>query len=87
MGQFIFSKSESSCYSSNTHRVLATGNIFIQPAAASSNAAIAKEVTTQVADDGTITFDKVVFDASVNMSVVDTSHWYVYSSRGHRWTF
>ena len=87
IGQFIFSKSESSCYSSNTHRLLVTGNIFIQPAMAASNTAVAKEVTTQVAGDGTIAFDKVVFDASVNMSIIDTSHWYVYSSRGHRWTF
>jgi len=87
IGQFIFSKSESSCYSSNTHQVLVTGNIFIQPAMAAGNLAIAKEVTTRVGDDGTIAFDKVIFDASVSMGVVDTSHWYVYSSRGHRWTF
>jgi arylsulfate sulfotransferase len=87
IGQFILSKSESSCYSSNTHRVLATGNIFIQPAWSAGNTAVAKEITTRVADDGTIAFDKVVFDASVNMSIVDTSRWYVYSSRGHRWTF
>jgi len=87
IGQFIFSKSESSCYSSNTHQVLVKGNIFIQPAAAANNLAIAKEITTKVADDGTIAFDKVIFDASLNMSIVDTSRWYVYSSRGHRWTF
>ena len=87
MGQFILSKSESSCYISNTHLLPATGNIFIQPGGPGNNIAVAKEVTTQIADDGTIAFDKVVFDATIDMSIVDTSHWYVYSFRGHRWVF
>ena len=85
IAQFILSKSESSYCISNTHRLPVTGNIFIQPGGTGSNTAIAKEVTTRVADDGTIAFDKVVFDATLNL-VVDASH-YVYSFRGHRWTF
>ena len=86
IAQFILSKSESSYTISNTHRLPVTGNIFVQPGSASGNNAVAKEVTTQVADDGTVAFDKVVFDATLSL-VVDTSHWYVYSYRGHRWTF
>ncbi len=85
IAQFILSKSESSYTVSNTHRLPVTGNIFIQPGSATGNTALAKEVTTQVSDDGTIAFDKVVFDATLNL-VVDSSH-YVYSYRGHRWTF
>ena len=87
IGQFVFSKAESSCYESNTHRLPLTGNIFIQPACTASITAVAKEVTSQIAADGTIAFDKVVFDATVNMSIIDTNHWYVYSFRGHRWMF
>ena len=86
IGQFILSKAESACYVSNTYRLPVTGNIFVQPGAASGTTAVAKEVTTQVADDGTIAFDKVVFDATLGL-VVDTTRWYVYSYRGHRWTF
>jgi arylsulfate sulfotransferase len=87
IGQFILSKSESSCYCSNTHQLANTGNIFIQPAMTSNVTANAKEVTTQVAADGTLSFDKVVFDATINMNLIDTSRWYVYSFRGHRWSF
>ncbi|MBN1608303.1 MAG: aryl-sulfate sulfotransferase, partial [Polyangiaceae bacterium] len=86
IGQFVFSKSESSCYCSNTHQLPVTGNILIQPGLTSSTTAVAKEVTTQVADDGTISFDQVVFEATLSL-VVDKSRWYVYSYRGHRWTF
>ena len=85
IAQFILSKSESSYAISNTQRLPVTGNIFIQPGGVGINTAVAKEVTTQVAADGTIAFDKVVFDATLNL-VVDSSH-YVYSFRGHRWTF
>jgi hypothetical protein len=87
MGQLILSKSESSCYVSNTHRLPSTGNIFVQPGGTSANTAVAKELTTQVAADGSITFDKVIFDATLDLGVVDTSRWYVYSFRGHRWMF
>jgi arylsulfate sulfotransferase len=87
IGQVVFSKPESSCFASNTYRLPVTGNILIQPACTGTNTAVAKEVTAQVADDGTTTFDKVVFDATINMSVIDASRWYVYSYRGHRWTF
>jgi arylsulfate sulfotransferase len=89
MGQFVLSRSESSYCISNTHRLPLTGNIFIQPGSVGNNGttAVAKEVTTQVANDGTIAFDKVVFDATIDMSVVDTSHSYVYAYRGHRWRF
>jgi arylsulfate sulfotransferase len=86
IGQFILSESESSCYCSNTYRLPETGNILIQPGLTSSDTAVAKEVATQVADDGTITFDKVVFQATLSL-VVDRSRWWVYSYRGHRWTF
>jgi hypothetical protein len=44
-------------------------------------------VTTQVAADGTLAFDKVVFDATVDMSIIDPKRWYVNSYRGHRWSF
>jgi arylsulfate sulfotransferase len=87
VGQFVLGKSESACYTSNTYRLPTTGNIFIQPGFTSANVAVAKEVTTQVAADGTLAFDKVVFDATIDMSIVDASRWYVYSFRGHRWTF
>jgi arylsulfate sulfotransferase len=87
IGQFILSKAESSCYCSNTHQLAATGNIIVQPAMTSSNKANVKEVTTQVAADGTMSFDKVVFDATIDMNVIDTNRWYVYSFRGHRWVF
>jgi hypothetical protein len=87
IGQFILSKAESSCYCSNTQQLPTTGNIIVQPAMANGNTANVKEVTTQLGADGTIAFDKVVFDASINMNVIDTSRWYVYSYRGHRWAF
>jgi arylsulfate sulfotransferase len=87
MGQFILSKAESACYTSNTYRLPVTGNLFIEPGFTNGNVAVAKEVTTQVATDGTLAFDQVVFDAAIDMSVVDTSRWYVYAFRGHRWTF
>ena len=44
-------------------------------------------ITTQVGCDETVSFDTVVFDAAVDLSWVDSSRWYVYSFRGHRWTF
>jgi arylsulfate sulfotransferase len=87
IGQFILNQAESSCYISNTHRLPVTGNIFIQPGGVGGSSALAKEVTTRVADDGTIAFDRVVFDATIDMSVIGTSHRYVYSYRGHRWRF
>jgi len=87
IGQFILSKSESSCYCSNTHPLATTGNILIQTSMTSSITANVKEVTTQVATDGTIAFDKVVFDAAINLNVIDTRRWYIYSYRGHRWMF
>lgn len=87
VGQFILGKSESACYTSNTYRLPATGNLFLEPGFTNNKIAVAKEVTTQVAADGTLAFDKVVFDAAIDMSIVDTSRWYVYAFRGHRWTF
>jgi len=86
IGQFILSKAESSYCISNTHRLPATEHIFIQPGETPSNTAVAKEVATQVSGDGTIAFGKVIFDAALDL-VVDTSRYYVYSFRGHRWTF
>jgi len=87
MGQFILSKRESSYFVSNTTPLPATGNIFIQPGGSASNPAVAKELATDVADDGTVSFGAVVFDASLDLSWADSSRWYVYSYRGHRWTF
>ena len=43
-------------------------------------------VTTQVADDGTVTFGTVVFDATLDMNVIP-SNYFAYSYRGHRWVF
>jgi len=85
--QSILSKSESACYCSNTYRLPRTGNLFIQPGFVRGNLAVAKELTTKVAADGTIAFDQVVFDATLDLNIIDTTRWYVYSSRGHRWAF
>jgi arylsulfate sulfotransferase len=87
VAQFVLTRAESSYFISNTHRLPVTGNILIQPGVNSRRAALVKEVTTQVAGDGTITFDRVVFDAAIDLSWVDASRWYGYSYRGHRWTF
>ena len=87
VAQFVLARSESSYFVSNTHQLPVTGNILIQPGVGARRAAIVKEVATQVAGDGTVAFDRVVFDAAVDLSWVDSSRWYVYSYRGHRWTF
>ncbi len=87
VAQFVLARSESSYFVSNTHQLPVTGNILIQPGVGARRAAIVKEVATQVAGDGTVAFDRVVFDAAVDLSWVDSSSWYVYSYRGHRWTF
>ena len=87
IGQFIFSKAESSCYVSNTHRLPLTGNIFIQPGGMPNNTGSnTKEVTVKVAADGTIAFDTVVFDATADLRVIGSSS-YAYAFRGHRWAF
>ncbi len=52
---------ESSYFVSNTHRLPMTGNILIQPGGSAIRPAVVKEVATQVADDGTVAFDTVVF--------------------------
>ena len=87
VAQYILSKIDSSCYCSNTYQLPLTGNVFIQPAGTNNSIAVAREVTVQVATDGTLAFDQVVFDATVDMSIIDANHWYVNSYRGHRWTF
>ncbi|MBN2575547.1 MAG: aryl-sulfate sulfotransferase [Deltaproteobacteria bacterium] len=87
VAQFLLKKAESSCYSSSAHRLPVTGNILLQPASANWTTVIAKEVTTRVGDDGTVSFEDVVFDATVDLGVIDRTRWYVYSSRGHRWAF
>jgi len=87
MGQFILTKRESSYFVSDTCQLPATGNLFIQPGGSATNPAVVKELTAQVADDGTISFDTLVFDAALDMSWADPTRWYVYSYRGHRWTF
>jgi hypothetical protein len=48
---------------------------------------VAKEFATHVADDGTFSFDTLVFDAALDLSFADPSRWYAYSYRGHRWRF
>ena len=87
LGQFDLTKRESSFYVSNTHRLPMTGNVFIQPGGSASSPAVAKELATHTDDDGVVFFDTVVFDAALDLSWADTSRWYVYSYRGHRWTF
>jgi len=87
LGQFVLTKRESSYFVSNTHQLPATGNIFIQPGGSPSNPAVAKELATHVADDGTVSFGTLVFDAALDLSWADPSRWYAYSYRGHRWTF
>jgi hypothetical protein len=87
IGQFVFNRRETSFFASNTYQLPLTGNILIQPAGGANSPAIAKEIATQIADDGSVTFGEVVFDAAVDLSWVDSSRWYVYSYRAHRWTF
>ena len=90
MGQFILNKAESSCFVSNTYWLPGTGNLFIQPGGqffdTGSNTAVVKEVQAQITGDGTITFDAVVFDATLDMNVIPDD-FFAYSYRGHRWIF
>jgi hypothetical protein len=51
-----------------------------------SSTTIVKEVATQIADDGTLAFASVVFDATLDMSVIQAGSA-AYSFRGHRWVF
>ncbi len=87
LAQFILSRSETSFFVSNVHQLPGTGNVLLQPGGSAQNLAIVKEVTTQIAEDGTVAFDTVAFDAELDLSLIDASRWYVYSYRGHRWTF
>lgn len=90
MGQFLLNRSESSCFVSNTHLLPETGNLFIQPGSSyfdtRSSTNVVKEVETEIADDGTIAFGTVVFDATIDMSVIPAG-FAPYSFRGHRWRF
>lgn len=87
VGQYILSKRESSFYVSDTYQLPMTGNVFIQPGGSATNPAVAKELATQIADDGTVTFGTLVFNATLDLGFADPNSWYVYSYRGHRWTF
>jgi arylsulfate sulfotransferase len=87
MGQVILTTRESSYFVSNTYQAPMTGNLLIHPGGSSSKPAVAKELATHVADDGTVSFDTVVFDAALDLSWADPSRWYAYSYRGHRWVF
>jgi len=87
VGQYALTKRESSYFVSDTYQLPATGNIFIQPGGSATNPAVVKELTTHVAADGTLAVDALVFGATIDMSWADPSRWYVYSYRGHRWTF
>ena len=59
----------------------------VQPGGSANNPALVRELTTDVADDGVVSFGTVVFDATLDLSFVDPNSWYVYSYRGHRWAF
>jgi len=87
VGQYVLTKQESSFYVSNTAQLPTTGNVFIQPGGSANNPAVVKELTTALALDGTTAFGTLVFDATLDLGFVDPSSWYVYSYRGHRWTF
>ena len=87
IAQFAFNRLESSYFVSNTHQLSVTGNILIQPGGSAWNPAVFKEISPQIADDGTITFDTVVFEATLDLNIIDLNSWYIYSFRGHRWTF
>jgi arylsulfate sulfotransferase len=87
MGQYELTKQESSYYVSDAYQLPTTGNVFIQPGGSPINPATVKELTTEVAADGTVTFDTLVFGASLDLSWADPSRWYAYSYRGHRWVF
>jgi len=87
MGQLVLTRRESSYFVSDTCQLPATGNIFIQPGGSATNPAVAKEYTVTVAADGTVSFDTLVFGAALDMSWADPSRLYVYSYRGHRWSF
>lgn len=90
MGQFILSKAESSCFVSNVHLLPVTGNLFIQPGSAffdsGTSSPIVKEVGTVFANDGTADFGAVLFDATLDLSMLQSGS-FAYSYRGHRWTF
>jgi len=90
IAQFIFAGTESSCFVSNTHQLPQTGNILIQPGSAyfdtGRSITVVKEVATRIADDGSVAFDTVVFDATLDMSVIATGSA-PYSYRAHRWAF
>ena len=87
MGQQVLTRRESSYYVSDTCELPVTGNIFIQPGGSASNPAVAKEYAVHAAADGTVSFDKLVFGAALDMSWADPTRSYVYSYRGHRWPF
>lgn len=87
VGQFALDTSVSSCYVSNASQLQVTGNVLIQPGGLQKAPGFAavREVSTEVASDGTVAFGTVVFDATVDMSMVKTGTTYSY--RGHRWRF
>ena len=87
LGQYILTRQESSFYVSNTTELPATGNVFIQPGGSAARPAIAMELATHVAGDGSVSFDTLVFHAAIDLSFADQSRWYAYSYRGHRWLF
>ena len=87
MGQFALTKRESSYFVSNTYQLPEKGNIFLHPGGSSTNPAVVKELATHVAEDGTVSFDTLVFDAALDLSWADPNLWYAYSYRGHRWVF
>lgn len=88
LGQQVFERAKSSCFVSNVDPLPLTGNLFAQPGwPVDGNTVTAREYKTQVASDGSVSVGPLVFDATIDMSVVDTTQAYVYSYRGHRWTF
>ena len=89
IGQFTFDSSKSSCFVSNTYQLPVTGNVLIQPGGIQQGSklrsAFVTELTTAIADDGTISFGTAIFAATVDLSMLSSG--FAYSYRGHRWTF
>ena len=89
IGQLVLDKSKSSCYVSNTYQLPVTGHILVQPGgiqqSGMSRSAYVAEVTTNVASDGSLSFGAVVFDATLDLSMLAKGS--AYSYRGHRWRF
>jgi arylsulfate sulfotransferase len=90
IAEYVLDLSRSSCFVSNVYRLPKTGDFFVQPGGTSSAKSLAREISADVAADGTVSFGSdVVFDATLDLSAIGKELGKVsaYSYRGHRWEF